>query len=24
MFLAVFLVLMFVGGGKHSIDDKIN
>ena len=24
MFLAVFLVLMFLGGGKHSIDDKIN
>ncbi len=24
MFLAVFLVLMFMGGGKHSIDDKIN
>ena len=24
MFLAVFLFLMFVGGGKHSIDDKIN
>ena len=24
MFLVVFLFLMFVGGGKHSIDDKIN
>ncbi|MAJ51504.1 MAG: DoxX family protein [Flammeovirgaceae bacterium] len=24
MFLAVFLALMFMGGGKHSIDDKIN
>ncbi|OUT96040.1 MAG: hypothetical protein CBB92_10655 [Flammeovirgaceae bacterium TMED32] len=24
MYLAVFLVLIFLGGGKHSIDDKIN
>ena len=24
MYLAVFLFLMFVGGGKHSVDDRIN